>query len=386
MPSSDPGDARVAAWDGVRGVAILMVVFWHFYACVPRPEWVTTVPLLETVAAYGWTGVPLFFVLSGFLIARLLVARREKPGYYAEFFIKRGVRIMPVYLLSLAVYLVVRLLLPTDGQHPLARFFATDAPLWMYPLLVQNFVMATKDTFSGEWLSVTWSLAVEVQFYLLAPLLVAAARPRYLPVALLGIVAFAVGFRWFIFEHQLVRATALIVLLPSRIDGFALGMLAGVVTGLPPAHRMRIIAAGGILALMAAVHTLRHDAAIYAAMLYLMLSAIFCLGLLHLRSSPAGRVQRLLSFGPVAWCGSVSYFVYLFHQPANHFVHYTLSGRTPNLADPSGLGLTLLSVALVFAVAEVSRRHLERPLIGWGKRMAAAMRLRLAPGPSMTSG
>ncbi|RYY55744.1 MAG: acyltransferase [Chitinophagaceae bacterium] len=137
--------------DHLRTIAILLVLLFH-YRMFKHPAWV------DDFGIYGWTGVDLFFVLSGYLISSQLFAQIERDGWFSskEFFIKRVFRILPAYLLVLAVYFLVPASHEREGL----------APLWKYLTFTQNFGLdlAHYGTFSHAW-----SLCVEEQFYLLLP-------------------------------------------------------------------------------------------------------------------------------------------------------------------------------------------------------------------------
>ena len=140
--------------DHLRALAIIMVFIFHYGHIFPHPEWT------NTISNFGWTGVDLFFVLSGYLIASQLFAVIAATGTFSvkEFFIKRFFRILPAYFVVVALYF----LFPPLREHEAL------APLWKYLTFTQNIGLdlRTQGTFSHAW-----SLCVEEQFYLLFPLL-----------------------------------------------------------------------------------------------------------------------------------------------------------------------------------------------------------------------
>lgn len=143
---------KLAGLDHLRALAIITVLFYH-YRMFKHPEW------LDKIMGFGWTGVDLFFVLSGYLISSQLFANiaAEKPISLPEFFIKRFFRIIPAYLVVLAIYFLI------------PAFHEKEAlpPLWKFLTFTQNFNFDIKNfgTFSH-----VWSLCVEEHFYLLFPL------------------------------------------------------------------------------------------------------------------------------------------------------------------------------------------------------------------------
>lgn len=200
--------ARVPALDGVRGLAISLVLWCHAMPGGlpnhPRLAWVVK------LGRFSWSGVDLFFVLSGFLIGGILLDAAASPAYFKTFYIRRAYRILPPYALLLAIALLVE------------RGFA-----WLPPYLffLQNFWMAAKGYFGIPLLGVTWSLAVEEQFYLSLPLLI-----RYTPRRVLGgvlglVVLCAPLLRSLAFHSFAGRALAAYVLMPCRADALCSGVL-----------------------------------------------------------------------------------------------------------------------------------------------------------------
>ena len=140
--------------DHLRALAIMLVFFFHYFILSGgKPNW------LPDYAKFGWTGVDLFFVLSGFLISSqlFLKIKQEKKISYKEFFLKRFFRIIPAYLVVVGIYFIV----------PLFREKESLPPIWKFLTFTQNFGTNLKDfgTFSHAW-----SLCVEEHFYFLLPI------------------------------------------------------------------------------------------------------------------------------------------------------------------------------------------------------------------------
>lgn len=144
--------------DHLRAFAILFVFLYH-YQIFGHPDWE------ENISQFGWTGVDLFFVLSGYLIAGQLFAsiKRNAPIHLREFFIKRFFRIIPAYLVILTLY----------SLFPLLRERDPLSPLWRYLTFTLNFGLDLRHT--GTFTH-AWSLCVEEQFYLLLPLILLFSR------------------------------------------------------------------------------------------------------------------------------------------------------------------------------------------------------------------
>ena len=147
--------------DGIRAIAAWMVMFLHFFQMLNINTGIFF--YINKVAIFGGTGVSLFFVLSGFLITRILISSKLKKNYFKNFYIRRSLRIFPLYFLFLLFYYVAYPLVLNEKFVS----FHNQIYYWVY---LQNFAL----TFN--WTSVgplhLWSLAVEEHFYLIWPLLV----------------------------------------------------------------------------------------------------------------------------------------------------------------------------------------------------------------------
>ncbi|HEY1056880.1 MAG TPA: acyltransferase [Emticicia sp.] len=149
-----PHNHKLVGLDHLRAFAITYVFLYHYSIMFPSPEW------LYSIGKFGWTGVDLFFVLSGYLISAQLFAKigQQQPISFKEFFMKRFFRIIPAYLTVLALYFL----------FPYLREREALAPLWKYLTFTQNLGLdlRTQGTFSHAW-----SLCIEEQFYLFLPLI-----------------------------------------------------------------------------------------------------------------------------------------------------------------------------------------------------------------------
>jgi peptidoglycan/LPS O-acetylase OafA/YrhL len=205
-PSTD--GQYIALLDGFRGLALLLVMAQHFVGF-------TT----------GWIGVDLFFVLSGFLVTWKLVQGINDPNYYLNFYWRRAVRIFPLYIAILVfVFFIFPLLVPsliTASYRDLL-----DIQTW-YWTFTQNIYTARNSWPENISIIHLWSLAAEVQFYLVWPFVIRFfyKRPRQLTGVIIGLIVFAILFRLFASEFIPLSPLYRYVLLPGRIDAFTAGAL-----------------------------------------------------------------------------------------------------------------------------------------------------------------
>ena len=156
--------------DGLRGIAILLVMSFHY---INNQLLHTTNPVgtkLAFITSFGWVGVDLFFVLSGFLIGSILIRNKESVNYFSTFYIRRIVRILPNYFLFLLLFFVL-----SSSPYFSTNYFLTGnnvIPGWSYFLMANNLYMAYLKNLGNDSLSVTWSIGVEEQFYLIFPLVI----------------------------------------------------------------------------------------------------------------------------------------------------------------------------------------------------------------------
>lgn len=214
------GAGRILALDGLRGFAVLLVFLIHATIIVPR-SWPGVV-LVSATFLNGF-GPFLFFALSAYLITSILRRKRETPGYFATFYLSRGLRILPVYFLFIGGTLLV---LPLVIDRVLLEFPGTTHRAdWAYWLFVQNFIMGIYGTPQHKMLDVTWTLAVDLQFFIAWPAAVWFLSRKSLMRLCVGMIIVAPLFRvWAVFFSSLPHDAAY-CFTPARLDALGLGAL-----------------------------------------------------------------------------------------------------------------------------------------------------------------
>lgn len=245
---------HIAALDGVRGLAILMVMCFHIGIHLHPTAAIDSI--VRRVLDLGVHGVDLFFVLSGFLITGILVDARGSRAYFRNFYIRRSLRIFPLYYFILVILFVVIPFVfhPTGDSY--RRLEANQAWYWTY---LVNILVAIRG-FDAAPVNTAhfWSLAVEEQFYIIWPFLVAALSTRHLKPACIALVGISLALRVALvmgdlpFKLEIIRHVT-----PARMDGLALGALLAIVCRQDGGfERLKQFAApvlGGSLAAFAAV-------------------------------------------------------------------------------------------------------------------------------------
>ena len=347
---------RVKELDGLRALAILLVVAWHYLGIGDGP---TSMPWRIFVA--GRTGVDLFFVLSGYLITRILLTNTSSPHYFSAFYGRRSFRILPIYFVMVAIYLVGRQL---GGSAPI--LFGGPLPWWSYVIGLQNVWMAIDQTYGATWLAGTWSLAIEEQFYLVFPLIVYLVPPKAiprLPIALL--VLCPIGR---MVAYSLGDELGYYVLMPLRADILAVGALIAwlefsgsidaTIRWILQAIFWATLCCFPIFAWIVENSTFNNAiwghtylTAFYGSMVFMVLDRRGASQLALLRSRFAAFFAR------------ISYALYLTHGYVLILVFLAAGYNQHGILTWQGIALTLCAFAISIALCAASYRFIEGPLI-----------------------
>lgn len=365
---------RLPQLDGLRGVAILLVVICHYVANADHSRLAYWPRHFLSALTVGWSGVDLFFVLSGFLIGGILLDVRDSPRYFRTFYARRVFRILPVYYLWILLYVAIVAVgvYGKPGVLPVARRDLATVPI--YVLFVQNIVYMPSP-FQWKWFVVTWSLAVEEQFYLLAPIAIRWISVRRLVWLLVAVICAAPVLRFAVYSC-LPRFSYLAgFAMPCRADALAFGILAAVGWRREAFRRMlekrRDVAWGvsliAFVVVLGLAPTFVRPAGIVTYTAGYSVLAIFytCILLLAL-SQTDSLLVRLLENRVLQYVGGISYCVYIIHLTINQWAHHLLLRSDPEIYDLRGVGVTLLSVLITWGVAATSWKYLESPAIRRG--------------------
>lgn len=346
----------MAELDSMRGIAILLVLFFHGMAPPLNANLSSGGKFIFALSQWGWVGVNLFFVLSGFLITGILIDGRSRPGYFRRFYIRRALRILPALYMTL-ILLLVGGLISWRFLALSVLFLANTAPLLGVPLQYGPL----------------WSLAVEEHFYMLWPAIIR----RFSPVGLIFLLTAIFGITPLLRAIEIMRsrfpADAVSLYTWLNLDGLALGALLAIWLRQCWFHRIQLsrialplLVAGVAFFVLVLGHPLAETA----------LSATAC------NLASAGLLACMLLMGTSRWgvlvdrpvlkfLGLISYGLYLIHVLAFRLAEILLS--RPLLALSSGgnptAAMLLRFVAggsLGIGVAYLSRRSLEEKFLRMG--------------------
>jgi len=376
--------ASYPALDGLRALAFLMVFFHHYFA-IP----------------WGWSGVNVFFVLSGFLITGILYDSRDDTHRARNFYIRRMLRIFPLY------YGIFLLILLTD---PIFRWRLSLA--WFaWPLYIANFIRYASPTFlihgsplesaANAWLTSRhavkgtlylghfWSLCVEEQFYLVWPWIVFSIRSRRVLALLCGLAVIFVPVLRLIAQHDapawMLSADLLFRATPFQMDSLLLGGLVALL--LRGRHSKQLFEIGTIIVLygtFAALVLLFVGIAnsypnwrlgfAYPSWTFtwgLSLVNLYSAGIILSVLRPAGPMYHLLSLRPLRWLGRISYGAYVFHDIFHNSYAYIVAAiavRFKFFAGHAEAAVLLLGLSCTVLISWLSFRYYESRFLNLKER------------------
>ncbi len=372
---------HIPALDGVRGLAILMVLLLHFIAQMQPTN--RFEKALSWVTEFGAFGVELFFVLSGFLITGILYDSRQKPHYFRNFYMRRVLRIFPLYY---GVLVVLFLVVPSISyfQGPDLDFMrAHQGWAWLYGV---NVYIAIHGEWALKYVDHFWSLCVEEHFYFVWPAVVwlLAPNPRRLMWVSLGtavtamiarMIGNAVGLSWW----------TTYVFTPFRLDGLALGGFLAMATRQPDGMRTitrllpRVAAIAALVVGGTYAWVLVSKAAlpyVYTTRVSLIQVLLAALLMWVLTASERSPVSRFFRSRPMTFLGTYSYGLYVYH----HFLSYYMAEHRTEFVVARWIGSHLaavflqatLAILLSVGVAYASYELFEKRFLGLKRRFEPA--------------
>ena len=350
--------ARVAALDGLRGVLAMMVCISHYFGEVAHGV---------SGLMFAWIAVKMFFVLSGFLMARIILERMSCANFFSVFYIRRACRTLPVYLVTLLFAFASAAVFHAAPWMEPERMF----PLWSYLTFTQGFMIVATGSFGSEWLIPTWTLTVEEQFYLIAPLFCLLVPRRHLIEALIAAAVASMLFRVLAYGTGTIPAMAGLVLLPAICHAMFFGMIAAVWLHTNPrvTPRMDLLLRIAPIAILGAVFLLKladGKDGLSFELIGVPLVALGCAVYIASIVRDAPEAARLKS-KRMRFLGGLSYGIYLLHMPVLGLLHGLLLDAKPDIATVAQVAVTSLAVAATVLLAWIVNVTIEAPLIVYGR-------------------
>lgn len=315
-----PSNQHIKALDGVRGLAILIVIFYHVACKIPEafhPQ--DMINKVFFLVVFGlWIGVDLFFVLSGYLITSILLRTRTEDHYFRNFIVRRGLRIFPLYYFFLiAIFLGIQWLPITQSEASAI----INSWMWSFSYTYNYYVEFHGWNLIGH----IWSLAIEEQFYLLWPSVIFFLGNSKLKIFTLALIPTAILARGLLQNggHDIGTYTFLF----SRMDTLALGAAIAIFTPTWITQwRWRwpacIGAFLGILILVISERNLHHEG-LAVLVLPTLSGIIFTFVISIIVANPQSQLTSFFSNNLLRWLGTYSYALYLFHPIVLRYLeHY----------------------------------------------------------------
>jgi peptidoglycan/LPS O-acetylase OafA/YrhL len=332
---------KIPQLDAVRGVAILLVILHNQSSLFPSLH-------LDRLFADGWMGVDLFFVLSGLLITGILVDTKTSEGYLKNFYARRCLRIWPLYY-SLIVFMFV--IVPRLSSHDAHVVFEKSSPWWAYPLFLQNFFVPSPTNAAGP-LAVTWSLAIEEQFYLVWPWVVRYCSPAQLRRLAIVVIGLSPALRLYLSFHDVNLYTNVF----CRLDGLMAGALLALVVRSDVLLPSRFVRRAW-MALVVAVPLAFATESVNARWIVFSLSAAASAAFVYLALfSSQAWLQAALTNRFLGYTGTISFGLYLLHKIPFDMAKTFHVDRYPLVALP-------ILLAACYALAALSWNLLEKPFL-----------------------
>jgi len=355
---------HLPALDGVRAIAILMVIVYHSLNGLPGITWAQAQFLNLTGA--GWTGVDLFFVLSGFLITGILMDARGSAHSLRNFYARRVLRIVPVYVAFLLFSLWVAGPLGTSSAEEVTQLQRSQLWFWTYS---ENVMVALHSWSATSFpMAHLWSLAVEEQFYILWPLAVLLLSPMALKRTAAACIVAAEACRLALILHG-GDGTVNFVMLPSRMDSLAAGAFLACAYRNPllwsrVLHARKWIATTAlvsILVLLITFHTVDKLAPVAQLVAF---PSLVALGSIIVASAVGG--SAWLSGSAMRFVGKISYGMYVWHLVVMRLLLTKVS--VPETTSPRAWWMFYAVMALgtvggTIVVALISWHVIEQPFL-----------------------
>jgi peptidoglycan/LPS O-acetylase OafA/YrhL len=326
---------RIDFLDGVRGCAIILVIVFHLiFLELP----INTFSLFwRNAGSFMMHGVTLFFVLSGFLVGSLLLHNKDSKNYFKAFYYRRAGRILPLYYSLLIAYYILKYIL---FHNFVGKEFTSSIPDWTYPFFLQS-IFIPKYGLGPDFLAFSWSLCVEEQFYLFAPLLI-----YYFGNNKLIIISLTAILSSFISRILLpgVDDIGILTLITSRCDSLFMGIILAVIyqkKGLLAILKSSQMLLYLLLIILFIGIILNFNNFSFGVIKLTWISLFFAVIVLIPLSNEDSLIAKIFKLNFLKFFGKYSYGIYLYHLP----IFFLMK----SLNDQYGVSLISFNMKIIFS-------------------------------------
>lgn len=339
------------ALDGLRGLAILLVVVYHNFGFI-------------NIFFFGWLGVDLFFVLSGFLITDILLKTIHRKDYLKNFYIRRVLRIFPLYYLCLILFLLI---IPRLNAEFSIKYY-TDNQVWLWTYL-QNWLYIFKNPGQTNTLNHLWSLAVEEQFYLLWPLvMLVIKKPGHLLLFISLLLVAVLGLRLWAWTNQVADLAYFNLYTFTRIDGICIGCMVALLLRINKDFLKKYAAAIVVFFAILNFAFFFINRSYNFTFPYLALAGYTTFAMMFgllINEAVAGEtklINLLFNIPILKFFGKISYGFYIFHWPVYLLLSPYLFPWVSKFVNSASLQFTVSVIATLAAVviSWLSYQYFER--------------------------
>jgi peptidoglycan/LPS O-acetylase OafA/YrhL len=357
---------RISELDGLRGIAILLVISFHYINNQLINSQDIWGKFLAKITSFGWVGVDLFFVLSGFLITTILIKNKKSEKYFSTFYIRRIVRIVPTYFLLLFFFVII-----ISSPCFSANYFLSGnniIPLWSYFTMTHNFYMGRLGNMGNSALSVSWSIGIEEQFYIIFPFIVYFLKEKYLPILLVLLIILAS-----IFRAQFNGWIPTYVYLHCRMDSICFGALIAYLNIHRDMKRWVSLYSKWLITLFlidvlvcAFLYIKYNDLGSIKHTLFALLFSIALIFALIDKKTLYGTILRNKILTQI---GAMSYSLYLFHYIILGLFQDLIGNKTGIvIQNKMDFIVSIGALFFAFVLSMVTFNLIETPLVNYGKK------------------
>ena len=355
---------RISVLDGLRGVAILMVIVFHYFSLIATTEFCDTNQYVFKLSKFLSSGVDLFFVLSGFLLGGILLYNINSKNYFKTFYIRRFCRILPLYFLFFVLCIIINYL------FPVFNFFDSKIPFVSYLTFTQNFFMGKYGVMGSDVLSVTWSLAVEEQFYLILPVIILFSKKFNFHGILLFFILCSILFRTLFPGINGLWTFGFIL---HRMDSLFIGVFtfiiySGYINAADYEFKKRNI--NIILLLLITVLLigilLNYTGMTLGNIRNTWIAFLFATITLFMVVNKSEKLIKIIDNSLLRFIGKISFGIYIYHQLTIFIIFQWVKGTRPVLNNVNDLFLIIFSFLLTILISFISYNFFERKITNIG--------------------